>query len=119
MYLSKIPKTQYVWNSSRTNDTNVIRSVIAVARQVKPPLDMELLPTPTLNPDNNQYCFKYLRYVSTKSQFVIYVLNILIEERRTSHRKCWNKGKQQQNFKVGDVVKAHTQIQFSVSTASG
>ena len=60
--------------------------------------------------------FKYLLDVSTNSQFPISVLQILLEKRITKHRERWNKGRHQKNFKVGDVVKAHTQVQSKVET---
>ena len=59
-----------------------MRSVAAVGREFRFPLDMELLPTPTLNPDNNKMLFNYLRDVYKHSQFAIYVLQTLMEERR-------------------------------------
>ena len=67
--------SQYMWNSTPIDDTNVICSVAAVAREFVFTLDTELLPTPTLNPDNNQTLFKYLRYVSKK----ISIRNICIK----------------------------------------
>ena len=88
-----------------------MRSVAVVGGELIFPLDKELLPTPTLNPDNNQALFKYLRDVPMNSQFAISVLNILLEERRTAHCKYWNKGKQQNVFKLGYVVKYHIQVQ--------
>ena len=87
-----------------------MRSVAVVGGELIFPLDKELLPTPTLNPDNNQALFKYLRDVPMNSQFAISVLNILLEERRIAHCKYWNKGKQQQIFREGNVIKTHLQV---------
>ena len=53
-----------------------------------------MLRTPTLNPDKNQALFKYLEDVYTNYQFAIFILQILIEESRTAHRKIWNEGKE-------------------------
>ena len=64
-----------------------------------------------MNTDKNQALFKYLKDVSTNRQFTIYVLKILTEERITEHCKRWNKVKQKQIFKVGDIVKYHIQVQ--------
>ena len=41
-------------------------SIAAVVRELVFTMDTELLPTPTLNPDNNQALFKYLKDVSKK-----------------------------------------------------
>ena len=43
-------------------------------------------------------------------------IKILIQERITAHRECWNKRKQQQTFKVGDVIKSHIQVQAKAET---
>ena len=50
------------------------------------------------------------------SQFAISVLQIIILERITAHLERWNKVIQQQNFKVGDVVKSHIQVQSKAKT---
>ena len=71
-----------------------MRIVAAVGIEYRFTLDTELLLTPNLNIDNNQLLFKYLRDMSTDHQFVISILKIIIEERRTAHHKIWNKGKQ-------------------------
>ena len=84
-----------------------MHSVSDVGREIRFPLDTELLSTPTLNPDNNQLLFDYLRDMYKNSQFAISVLQIIILERITAHLERWNKVIQQQNFKVGDVVKSH------------
>ena len=54
--------------------------------------------------------------MSNNSQFTISVLEILIEERITAHRKICNKGKQQQNFEVSDIVKSHMKLQSKSET---
>ena len=55
--------------------------------------------------------FNYLRDVSTDSTFSLSILQVLIEERRTAHRDRQNRGKVQCSLKIGDVVKAHVQVQ--------
>ena len=63
----------------------MVRSIAAVGREFRFPMDTELLTTPTWNTDNNQALFKYLQDVSKNSQFPIFILQILIEESRTAH----------------------------------
>jgi hypothetical protein len=41
---------------------------------------------------------------------------VLIEERRNTHRERWNSGATVKPFEIGDVVKAHVQIQSNSST---
>ena len=44
------------------------------------------------------------------------ILQILIEERRKTHRDRQNKGKIKYSLKIGDVVKAHVQVQSWANT---
>ena len=83
----------------------------AIGRTFRFPLDVELSPTPTLNTETNSALFQYLRDVSTDSTFALSILQVLIDDRRTSHRLRHNEGKSPSSLKVGDVVKAHVQVQ--------
>ena len=78
-------------NNDPIDNTNVMLIIAAVGIEFRYPLDTELLPTPTLNSDNNQELFKYLRDVSTNPQIEISTLQIRIEEGITVHSKHWNK----------------------------
>lgn len=75
------------------------------------PLDVELSPTPMLNTETNSGLFQYLRDVSADSTFTFSILQVLINDMRSSHRLRHNKGKLVCSLKVGDVVKAHVQVQ--------
>ena len=83
----------------------------AVGRDFRFPLDVDLAPTPTLNDNNNSALFSYLRDVSNDSAFATSVLQCLIEERRQAHKNRANMEKEPSTLKVGDVVKAHVQVQ--------
>ena len=93
-----------------------MRSIVALGREFRFPLDTELLPTPTLNSDDSQGLFMYLQYLSTNYQFTILLLKILLEENITAHRGLWNKGKKQQIFKIGDFIRAHIKVQAKLET---
>ena len=54
--------------------------------------------------------------MSNDSAFAISVLQVLIEERRTAHRLQWNTDCAAKLFKVGDVVKAHVQVNSKAAT---
>ena len=84
-----------------------MRSVTALGREFRFPLNTELLECPTLNSSKNEALFKYLRGVSTNSTFATAVLRVIVEERRTAHHEHWNNGEEPQLFQVGDIVKAH------------
>ena len=84
----------------------------AVGRDFKFPMDIELSAMPTINDNTNSALFKYLRDVS----FATSVVQILVEERRDTHRIRWNKNKIEQLFEIGDVVKAHVQVTSKADT---
>ena len=107
--------SQYAWNSVPIDDTDIPRCLAAVGRHFKFLLDVDLSAYPIMNDDNQSVLFTYLRDVSNDSQFATAVLQILIEKRRTAHRDRWNNKRAAKPFKVGDVVKAHVQVQSNFS----
>ena len=116
-YLQNAKTSQYAWNSAPIDGTDIPRSLAAVGREFKFPLDVELCPSPPLNDQNNSALTTYLRTVSNDSAFATSVLQIIIEERRTEHRNRHNKTVSKLvEFKVGDVVKAHVQVQSQSAT---
>jgi len=68
-----------------------------------------------LNDELNSHLFQYLRDVSNKSQFALSIVQILVEEQRQPHQDRHNKNKTPAAFKVGDIVKAHVQVQSNAS----
>jgi hypothetical protein len=102
--------SQYAWNSAPIDGTDITRSMVAVGRDFRFPLDVELSAPPTRNDSSNSALYDYLRHVSNDSTFAQSVVQILIEERREEFRIRHNKGKTLPQFKVGDVVKAHVQV---------
>lgn len=106
---------QFAWNSAPIDGTDVVRSLAAVGRAFRFPLDVELSPSPTLNDESNSHLYQYLRDVSNESQFALSIVQILVEERRQSHQDHHNKNKTQPSFKVGDIVKAHVQVQSNAA----
>ena len=85
--------SQYTWNITPINNTDINRSMAAIGHNFRFPLDVSLSPTPILNTETNSSLFNYLRDVSTFSNFLLSILQILIEERRTAHKDRKNKGK--------------------------
>ena len=70
---------QCAWNSAPIGDMDAMRSVAALGREFRFPLDTELLESPTLNLINNEALFKYLRDVSTISTFATALLQIIVK----------------------------------------
>ena len=108
--------SQYAWNSAPIDNTDVTRSMAAVGREFRFPLDVDLSVVPPMNDSSNSALYSYLRNVSNDFKFSQSVLQVLIEERRDSHRERANTDKLPSAFKVGDVVKAHVQVQSKSET---
>ena len=111
VYIQNAKTSQYAWNSAPIDNTDICRSVAAIGRMFRFPLDVELSPTPLLNNERNSTLFNYLRDVSTDSTFSLSILQVFIEERRAAHRERHNINCIQCSLKVGDAVKAHVQVQ--------
>ena len=94
----------YAWNSSCIDGTNIIRSVVAVGREFKFPLDLSLQ-DPPISVDGNVYAVhSFLRLAQTNSRFAMNVLQLLTEERRSYHRERANETRNQRLFELGDLV---------------
>ena len=73
---------------------------------------MEISATPTINPTTNSGLYNYLCGVSNDALFAQEVLKIITKERHTRHRERHNSNiTPTQEFKVGDIVKYHVQVQ--------
>ena len=73
VYLQNAKTSQYAWNSAPIDNTDIIRSMAAIGRNFRFPLDVSLSPTPILNTETNSSLFNYLRDVSTDSNFSLSV----------------------------------------------
>ena len=87
----------------------------AVGRHFQFPMDVDLNVAPGINNKDQSALYAYLRDVSNDSKFATSVLQVLIEERRTAHMTRWDTDRAAKEFKVGDVVKAHVQVQSNAS----
>ena len=87
VFHQNIKTSQYIWNSARIDDTDIPRYLADVGREFRFPLDIELLNQPSLNNKEHSALFHYLRNFSGNSQFSTSILQTLIEERRSAHRK--------------------------------
>ena len=98
------------------DNTDITRSVLAVGRESKFPLDIECLALPSLKNVGNNTLFNYLYHVPIISNFSTFsteVLKILVEERCTYHQERHIQNYPVSIFTVSDVVKAHIQVTFN------
>ena len=106
-FIENSKTSQYAWNSAPIDDIDISRCFAAVGRHFKFPIDVDLNAAPRINNNNQSTLYIYLRDVSNDSQFVTSVLQVLIEEQRTTSKTRWNANIAAKEFKVGDIVKAH------------
>ena len=108
----------YSWNSAPIDGTDIIRSIPAVGRIFRFPFDSSISPLPPLNNTDNKQLLQYLRDTSSESTWATAILQILIEDRREQHRLRHNLNKTSQHLKVGDVVRAHIQVNSQSETGT-
>ena len=121
IFIQNAKTSQYAWNSAPIDGTDVTRSMAAIGREFRFPLDVSLLPDPPMNDGNQTALYQYLRDVSNDSAFATSIVQILVEERRLAHVDRHNNSiskSSQPPFKVGDVVKAHVQVQSNATTGT-
>ena len=112
-FVQNAKTSQYAWNSAPIDGTDVTRSMAALGREFRFPLDIEMLPKPPMNDSNQSQLQAYLRDVAHEGNFATAVVQILVEERRLAHNQRNNAKASKApgpQFKVGDVVKAHVQV---------
>ena len=80
----------YAWNSALIDDTDIIRSILAINRALNFPLDIHLNAVPKLIQNNAQATLNYLNFTNSHCHFVSSILKILIEDRRTARAERIN-----------------------------
>ena len=73
-FVENSKNSQYAWYSAPIDDTDIPRSLAAVGRHFKFPIDVKLTPDPSLNDENQSALYIYLRDVSIDSKFASSVL---------------------------------------------
>ena len=92
--------SQYAWNSASIDDTEVSRCLAAVVQHFKFPVDVDLNAAPSVNCNDQSTLYTYLRNLSNNPHFVVSVLQVLIEERRSAHRSRWSTDREAKYFKL-------------------
>jgi len=111
VFLQNTKTSQFAWNSAPIDNTEVVRSLAAVGQEFCFQLDVELSVIPPINDASNSALTNYFRDVSIESKFAVSVVQVLIEERRLAHHERVNKDKIVSCLQVGNIVKAHVQVQ--------
>ena len=106
----------YAWNSAPINGTDILRSTVAVGREFRFPIDIDLSAFPQLTQNNAQSVVDFLRLTDSNRQFSSALLKILIEDRRDAHTARVNNNKNIFDLVVDDIVMARTAINSDASS---
>jgi hypothetical protein len=99
----------YAWNSSC-----IIRSVLAVGRAYKFPLDISFQDSPVPVDGNVYAVHSYLRLAQQISHFAMNILQLLTAERRSYLRERATKTRNQRLFELGHLVMVRVAVQRSM-----
>ena len=82
------------------------------------PMDAGLSPALTLNWTDQLALYSYSNHVSNDLKFVPSVLQILIEERQSTHHTRYNIQREANPYKVEDVINMHVQVRSNSITGT-
>ena len=105
----------YAWNASPIDGTGIIRSVPALGRELKFPLDIELQDAPPIEDDDGERLLDYVRHLGRSVPLVQKILAFMLEERRIERSERINERRNRVKYKVGDVVMARVAVQSDKS----
>ena len=110
----------YAWNASCIDGTDIIRSVPAIGRPFRFPIDCNLSATPEPSDDYNTIdnLYEFLRLGQSQSEFATHILRYLTEDRRSNAAARANANRNLKRFKVDDIVTAAVQVQSSATDSS-
>ena len=106
----------YAWNSAPIDGTDILRSTVAIGREFRFLIDINLSALPQLTQNNDQSTIDYLRLIDSNRRFSSSILKILIKDRRNMHAERVNNNKKSVELIVGDIVMARTAVQSDAST---
>ena len=104
----------YAWNSVPIGGTDILRSIPAIGRELKFPLDINLNAMPKLFQNNTNTTIEYIKLTESSRSFSSSILKILIEDRRIAHAERINNYRNLVVLHAGDIVMARTAIQSDI-----
>jgi PAS domain-containing protein len=105
----------YAWNASVIDGTDIVRSVAALGREFKFPLDIQLSSEPVPMDGDVSTLHAFLRAHQDNARIANEFLKVITEDRRCYHRERMNQDQDQVLFKVDDVVMVRVQVQSNAN----
>lgn len=110
----------YAWNASTIDGTEIIRSVPAIGRPFRFPIDVALTIPPDMPTANNATVnvYDFLRLGQAQSVFAQNILRLLTEDRRTHATEQINNTRKPIAFQVNDIVAVKVQVNSNKETGT-
>ena len=105
----------YTWNASPIDETGIIRSIPAIGRELKFPLDIDLHKLSPPTSSAGESVATYLRHMKNDVAYSRQLLAWLLDDRRTLQRERENAKKHLITFKPNDVVMVRTVVHSNKS----
>ena len=100
----------YAWNSTLIDDTDILRSIPGIYRELRFPIDINFSALTKLAYNSGQKALDYLKLTASSRHFSSSILKILIEDRRIAHVERINNNCNIVILEPGDIVMAKTAI---------
>ena len=100
----------YAWNSAPIDGTDIIRSIPAIGREPRFPIDINFSALPKLAHNSSQSALDLSKLIDYSHHFSSSILKFLIEDRRTAHAERINNNRNIVVLEPGDIVMARTAI---------
>ena len=94
----------------------MLRSTVAIGREFRFPIDIDLSALPQLTQNNARSAVDFLRLTGSNRRFSSSILKIFIEDCREDHAERVNYNKNISQLVVGDIVIARTAVQSDAFT---
>ena len=101
----------YAWNASHINGTDIVRSIHAIGRELKFPLDINLMKLPAVVDNTSDSVAAYLHNIQNDVEFSRSILAWFAADRRIIHRERENEKRHFITFEVDDVVMVRSEVQ--------
>ena len=100
----------YAWNSAPIDGTDILRSTVAIDREFRFSIDIDLSALPQLTQNNAQSAVDFLRPTDSNRRLSSSVLKILIEDHCETHAERVNNNKHVVELVVGDLDMVRSNI---------